>query len=59
MKRTKQKDTRNCDYCKKDGVLKKAAWKDDGHYACEEHKDEIPIDDGHMSEGDYQSWGRL
>ena len=59
MKRTKKTDTMTCEFCRRVGIKKKADWKDSGRYACEEHKKDITIDDGYMSEGDYQSWGRL
>ena len=50
-----------CTFCKP--VKVDAIYRDnDMKLACETHKslltEEIP-DDGYMSEGDYQSWGRL
>lgn len=58
MKRTKVKDTHLCRFCKKEGRKVRATWKDYTDYACDEHKDKIKIDDGYMSEADYQTWGR-
>lgn len=47
----------------------KAIWKSSGmtnqQFACNAHQSELKAheikhaDNGHMSEGDYQSWGRL
>lgn len=36
-------------------------WARGGTDACDKHKSEVNIkeDDGHMSEADYQTWGRL
>jgi len=59
MKKTKAKDTHTCDWCRKLGKKVKAKWKHYGEYACDEHKSQIHVDDGYMSEADYQSWGRL
>jgi hypothetical protein len=59
MKRTKQKDTHPCQWCKKLEIKRKAVWQHYGQYACEEHKDKIHVDDGYMTEADYQTWGRL
>jgi hypothetical protein len=62
MKRMKKKyAAKPCDFCK-DGT--NAVWMTGGissiqEYACEKHKNKINQDDGYMSEGDYQSWGRL
>lgn len=64
MKHTKSTSTERCSYCKQ-----RADWKASGitlnKFACEEHKTKLQNeekerhDDGHMSEGDHQSWGRL
>ena len=62
MKPTKQTDTHTCDWCRKSGVKKKAAWRSHGfstQYACEHHKGSIHKDDGHLTEADYQTWYRL
>jgi hypothetical protein len=59
MKKLKQKDTRMCQWCKKEGVKEKAAWYHFGQCACNKHKEKINVDDGYMSEADYQTWGRL
>ena len=59
MKRTKQHDTRQCDWCKKEGRREKATWQHYGEYACDAHKEKISVDDGYMSEADYQTWGKL
>lgn len=59
MKHTKAKDTRQCDWCRKAGVKRRATWHHQGQCACDEHKPLIKPDDGHMTEGDYQSWYRL
>ena len=62
MKRMKQKyGARPCIFCT-DGT--KAIWMTGGlssiqEYACDKHKEKIKQDDGYMSEGDHQSWGRL
>lgn len=55
-----------CDHCKPEKV--DAIWRGKrgdhqaGDYACEDHRhlivDELE-DDGHMTEADYQTWGRL
>lgn len=65
MKKMASKSTQPCSYCKA-----RATWKSNGRgsikYACPEHMAELKahedaVDklDNHMSEGDYQSWGRL
>ena len=56
MKKTKQSDNHSCQFCK--NKKEKAKWTHFGQYACEKHKDKL-IDDGYMSEADYQTWGRL
>lgn len=55
------KGARPCNWCE-DGT--KATYMTGGlssiqEYACDNHKDKIKQDDGYMSEGDYQSWGRF
>lgn len=54
---------RKCSWCKSP-----AAWRESGHaykFACDTHKPDLQAhekanrDDGHMSEADYQTWGRL
>jgi hypothetical protein len=64
MKRVKPKSTQRCSYCSV-----RAEWKtqhlNDTKFACTTHKDDLQKheqlhqDDGHMSEADYQTWGRL
>ena len=48
-----------CTFCKPERV--DAVWRDWRlSFACEEHKSKLDAgDDGHMSEADYQTWGRL
>lgn len=64
MKKIKN-GTQYCQFGQCAGNKVKAICRSSGltlrEYACEEHKNEIKdrTDDGYMSEGDYQSWGRL
>lgn len=59
--RKKERDNgmKYCTFCKPKRV--DAVWRDSYlHFACEEHKDKLSgEDDSHMSEADYQTWGRL
>ncbi len=52
-----------CVYCwKEKEKVVQATWREYGGYedlACDEHKDKIYVEDDHMSEADYQTWGRL
>lgn len=61
MKRTKQRDTHTCDYCRAEGKKERATWKHAGDYACDNHKENLAryVDDDYMTEADYQTWGRL
>lgn len=64
MKKMKPQSTQPCSYCKT-----RAAWRSGGlsliKYACADHVKELQAhevatrDDGHMSEADHQTWGRL
>lgn len=68
MKKIKEKEHKPwCKWCPEKTV--RAVWRSSGavltKHACEQHKDDLKAyenkyrDDGYMSEGDYQSWGRL
>ena len=54
-----------CSFCRPEKVP--AIWRQEGRlynhkdgYACEAHKDLIPVDrDEHLTEADYQTWMRL
>ena len=71
MRRVKSKERKAagkiyCSHCKPlkvDAVWRKAGIHCNHHdgYACEDHKHLIPVDkdDGHMTEADHQTWGRL
>jgi len=68
MKKMKPTSTQPCTHCKD-----RATWRSSGfslnkwEYACESHKEIIRLKeaaanqrrDDHMSEADYQTWGRL
>ncbi len=62
MRKIKPKERSNgmkfCTFCKPARV--DAIYRDyTMRFACEKHKHLLWDDDGYMSEGDYQSWGRL
>lgn len=68
MKRIREKDGKPwCKFCPEKTV--RAVWRSTGmginKHACEAHRKELQEfeasrrDDGHMSEADYQTWGRL
>jgi hypothetical protein len=59
MKRVKLKETNICEYCRNQGIKRKAEWKDSGRYVCSEHKEKLNLDNGYMTEADYQTWYRL
>lgn len=59
MKKIKAKDTSTCDWCRQEGKKVKAQWSHYGQKACQDHKHLIHVDDGYMTEADYQTWGRL
>lgn len=50
---------RYCTRCKREGKRVEAVWTHMGEHACEDHKGQLDTDDGHMSEADHQTWGRL
>lgn len=64
MKKIKYESTRNCSFCPA-----RAAWRSSGlglqKFACDDHRPELrkheveQADNGHMSEADHQTWGRL
>lgn len=64
MKATKPASTQKCDRCGERATCR-TNHLSQVRYACAEHKADLQAfedsqrDDGHMSEGDYQSWGRL
>ena len=64
MKKTKPTSAQKCDRCS-ERASHRANFLNPTQYACGKHKSELQAvedskrDDGHMSEGDYQSWGRL
>ena len=59
MKRTKTHSTQTCDWCRREGIKRKADWQHMYEYACDEHKHLLTEDDGYMTEADRQTWGRL
>jgi hypothetical protein len=52
-----------CDFCDKKTNRAVLVGRGFNGFSCETHRDELKEaeekDDGHMSEGDYQSWGNL
>lgn len=72
MKKIKEKEHKPwCKWCLQGNSSEplEAVWRTSGvalnKHACEEHKEDLKVyeikyrDDGYMSEGDYQSWGRF
>lgn len=68
MKKIKEKEGKPwCKWCPEKTV--RAVWRTSGicltKHACEDHKQDLKDyenkyrDDGHMTEADYQTWGRL
>lgn len=67
MKKMKEHEPQHCSWCQN-----KASWRssgcDKGKYACSDHKGSLEsyerdnkrkrLDDGYMSEGDWQAYGR-
>lgn len=65
MKKMKPTSTQPCSYCKARAVWRTQSLNFQQKFACDIHKKTLEAyekdnrDDGYMSEGDYQSWGRL
>lgn len=66
MKAMKPKSTQPCSYCKARATRKVGGIMVTAKFACPEHIAELakferslPKDDGHMSEADCQTWGKL
>lgn len=69
MKKIKPAETYHCTWCKDHALKVQATWRSSGislnKQACDLHKPLLQDferdnrDDGHMSEADEQTWGRL
>ena len=67
MKKVGPKHIVRCSWCDAQAKWKSNTLTANKAFACSEHKQKLKayedehsvVDDGHMSEADYQTWGRL